>query len=328
MQVVAPISAPDTTDGYNLNNFPVVFQGGASIVWNIHRLKLDRMPALDMRDTHKLDWVTTHVSLMLSDRQRAIRDRQTEYTSTRDVLVDVKDTLHTLLIRISGVQGGKSRAFGLAEPSMGGIYTLIFVTDLRLDLASHTVVADACVLPLTNKIVEEISSTLAGLQNRGLVQVNTIAKEVEAWKRLLPAFVERCREWKHKDSCEYIVKGVVPLSLELAESPICSCGQGMGVDAFRNVKEWKHLAQYVTRAAISPLFAVSYLDSVATLPEENVSEFRTEVPGRCTGCSGPGKPKLLTCSICRAPYCSSVCQRDDWKRHKHGCKRMAGESGK
>jgi len=281
-----------------------------------------------MRDMHKLDWVTTHVSLMFSDRQRVIRDRQTKYTSNvRDILVDVKDTLYTLLIRISGVQGVKSRVFGLAEPSIGGIYTLIFVTDLRLDLASHTVVADACVLPLTNRIVEDISSTLARLQNDGLVRVKTIAEEMKAWKRLLPAFVERCREWKHKDSCEYIVKGVVPLSLELAESPICSCGQGMGVDAFENVKEWKHLAQYVTRAAISPLFAVSYLDSVATLPEENISKFR-KVPGQCTGCSGPGKPKLLTCSICRAPYCSLVCQREDWKRHKHRCKRMEGDSGK
>jgi hypothetical protein len=324
MQVVVPVSPPATADGYCLNNFPVIFQGNSSTVWNIHRLKLDRMPALDILDTRRLEWMTTHLSLMLSDRQRVIRDKQIKTVSnTRDVMVDVKDTLYALFMRISGLQGGKSRVFGLTEPSMGGIYTLIFITELRLDLASHTVVADACVLPLTNRIVDDIGRSLIRLQNDGLVQVKTIGEEVKVWKRLLPAFVERCREWKHKDKCEYIAKGVLPLSLEFAESPICSCGRGVGTGAFQNVKEWKHLAQNVTRAAISPLFAVSYLESVAASLEEATSNIR-KVSDRCVGCSGPGKPRLLACSKCGTPYCSLACQRGDWKRHKHWCKGMVG----
>lgn len=173
--------------------------------------------------------------------------------------------------------------------------------------------ADACVLPM---IVD--ASSFGRLQ---LMQVNTIGEEVKAWKRLIPAFTERCRGWKHKKSCEYNVKGIVPLSLEIAESPICTCGRGIGIKAFRKVKEWAHLAQYVTRVAISPLFAVSYLDKVATsIPKLKTTPTLTVVPKQCAGCGGQGKPKLLNCSKCKTPYCSLACQNADWKKHKHQCK--------
>lgn len=324
---MAPLnSVPITADKYHLNNFPVILQDNTLTVWNIHHLRLDRIPALDISRAHKLDWINPHVSLMFSDCERAVREKQTQVTSgVRDVMVDVKDTLHALFTSVAGVHGSKYRVFGLTDPSRGGIYTLIFVTDFRLDLASHTIVADACILPLTHTIVEEISNTLTKLHNDGLVKIQTLGEEVTAWKRLLPALTERCREWKHKASCEYIVQGVVPLSLKMAETPICSCGQGVGIDAFRKVKEWKAIAKYVTRAAIGPLFAVSYLESVATFTKEMEGRlFNTQaspVPRRCAMCAGSGKPKLLTCSKCKkASYCTSVCQREDWQRHKRECK--------
>jgi hypothetical protein len=49
-----------------------------------------------------------------------------------------------------------------------------------------------------------------------------------------------------------------------------------------------------------------------------MSKARSE---NCWGCESPGKPELLTCSQCKkAKYCSTVCQRQDWRAHKKDCK--------
>jgi hypothetical protein len=274
-------------------------------------------------NAEKLKWLNTHVALMLSDRERLLQGNNGNFAD-QDVLVNVKGTLHTLFNRVAGTQGPKSTVFGLTEPSKGGIYTLIFVTNLRLDLASHTIVADAYVLPLTESLIPTLFRSLDKLERNGLVQIITAGEEMLAWKRLLPAFTERCREWNHKMSCEYLQKGVVPLSLEIGASPICGCGKGQNVNAFRKVKAWKDLTQYVTRAAFGPLFAVSYLENVATLPEgigkDDPAEM-SQLPDKCAECGGPGKPKLLLCSKCKAAkYCSSTCQKKGWKSHKIQCK--------
>ena len=197
MKTVVPPIMPTTTDD-RLDKFPVVLLGKMATLWNIHHLKLDRIPALDISDGHKLEWITTHVLSMFSDRERTIRRSRTP--GSKDVLVGVKDTLCKLFISAVGIQGPRCRVFGLTEPSLGGIYTFIFVTDIRLDLASDTVVADACVLPLTSNIIEVISSTLAELKEGILVEIKTVGEEMRAWKRLLPALTERCREWKHKNT--------------------------------------------------------------------------------------------------------------------------------
>jgi hypothetical protein len=55
-------------------------------------------------------------------------------------------------------------------------------------------------------------------------------------------------------------------------------------------------------------------------------------------CNNPGCESLAgvseaaacckACSECKCRYCSVACQRADWKRHKHACKRMAAAAGK
>ncbi|KAF8597206.1 hypothetical protein BDV93DRAFT_404146, partial [Ceratobasidium sp. AG-I] len=102
------------------------------------------------------------------------------------------------------------------------------------------------------------------------------------------------------------------------QSPICSCGQGIGFEGAEwDVPRWKGLLPYATRAAISPLFAVSYLEAVGGVPRANA---HSDVA--CWSCGGPGQPKLLTCAKCKkARYCSSACQLKDWKAgHKQDCK--------
>ena len=55
---------------------------------------------------------------------------------------------------------GQPLAAGLSSSSQGGIHTLIFVSEVKLDLTSNTIVADACVLPLTHSAMPLISTGL------------------------------------------------------------------------------------------------------------------------------------------------------------------------
>lgn len=231
-----------------------------------------------------------------------------------------------------GVSGGPTRAFGLCEPTSGaGIYTIVMLGGIRLDLASSTIVLDAAVVPLS---MEKMPLLLPGIktlhtQDKGYEQLITEGAEATAWKKLLPAFVERCRTWTHTPNCEYSSHGDVPLSLEIPRNPICSCGQGIGFEGSEwDVAWWKGLLPYATRAAISPLFAVSYLESVTGLfgdASHETSGSRTanaKSNDACWSCGGPGQPKLLSCGKCKtARYCSSTCQLQDWKAgHKKACK--------
>jgi hypothetical protein len=254
---------------------------------------------------------------------------------TFDALMHVKDSLHSFFIHIAGLQSSpRSSIFGLRNPVDGGNYTIIFVTGVRLDLASHTVVADAFILPLTMALLKKpvMDHALRRLSGAGLCSINTYPNEMTAWKQLLPAFVERCRQWRHQETCEYASKGRIPLSIKLEESPICSCGHGKDTDEFKNkLGEWKSLAPFVTRAAVSPIFAVSYLESVGaqaaaaakvSSPGSPSAASRSSAPTDCCAkCGGKGKPKLLACSKCKGvKYCSTACQKDDWKQHKITCK--------
>ena len=78
----------------------------------------------------------------MTDRERTLRERDIR----TDTLMNVKDTIHTILTGVAGVDRLRSRVFGLHVK--GNIDTVIFIPTLRLDLASHTLVADAYVLPL------------------------------------------------------------------------------------------------------------------------------------------------------------------------------------
>ncbi len=83
------------------------------------------------------------------------------------------------------------------------------------------------------------------------------------WKQIMPAAVESCRgDWKHKQRCEYLEKGRVPLSLEPWESSICSCGNGKDLDGFPTRSFAWALKGWATRVAIPTLSAVSYVEAM------------------------------------------------------------------
>jgi hypothetical protein len=265
-KLTAPIFKPLETGGYPFDRFPIVQHSNYS-PWNIHHIHLDRMPKIDTRDSAKLrSWVTEHTSVQMSDRERLIQ-RSTHATRRRasEVLVNVKESLLVLVQDYTGVRQGPHSIFGLSEPTHG-IYVIIFISGLRLDLAGSTVAIDAAVIPLSSETAQSLVPGIETMHELGkeIMQIKTLPAEVAAWKRLLPAFVERCRTWSHKPTCEYKSRGSAPRSVLMEDNPLCTCGEGVGFESPAwTVPAWQGLLPRATRAAISPLFAVSYLEVVA-----------------------------------------------------------------
>ena len=229
--------------------------------------------------------------------------------------MNLKESIRAILMEFSIDRKGQPLVAGLSSSSQGRIHTLIFVSEVKLDLTSNTVVADACVLPLTHSIMPLITTGLRKMTNLQQVVI-TLEDEVTAWKQLLPALAERCRTWKHTVNCEYISKGI-PVSIEYEESPLCGCGQGKNLGPFSQTSAWKDFAPFVTRIALAPLFSTSFVNDPLSSLEPPNSTIGEE---RCRHCGNPGKPKLLSCGACKvAKYCSAPCQKADWKKHKASC---------
>lgn len=292
--------------------FFTVLDGGVPTPWNVHRVNLDRCPPFKpSKNPGASKWLVPHVSLMFSHRERVARKEKSP--SLEDTFVNLKDSLHSLLLTAAGVQGPVQSVFALQNSSTQERLAIILVADLRLDVSSHTVLADAWVAPGTMTVQTKLSN----LKAFSLVAIKIDADESEAWRHLLPLLVERCRTWTHRPSCEYLMHGTIPLSPDAGsdpeKSPFCSCGVGVGTEAFP--QQFKSLAPYATRVAISPLFAVPYLEKVGMPSSEDAPTDQ----GGCKACGKQGA-SLSLCGKCKTVrYCSRECQVKDWKDHKKIC---------
>ncbi|KAI0317767.1 hypothetical protein OF83DRAFT_1058096 [Amylostereum chailletii] len=310
IEIIVPISGALKPDGMRLNPFPVVPSGvkGHLQPWSLHRLDLSSLTILDIKAKGLDKWLNPHVGSMMSASELSLRKKRQV-----DVMMFIKDTIHTIFVRSSGIQGGsRQRVFSLHDAATKNCDTVFFISEMRFDVSSHTMVCDAYVLPLTKDVMVKIEKDFGRVVSAGTVTVETYEGEMAAWKRLLPAFAERCRtNWKHTPNCEYKARGMIPLTEEMEKDPLCSCGRGKDVSGMVNVPSWRNLAPHVTRIALSPLYAVSYLETVG----------RDPMAYKCSTCRGKGKPKLKECTGCRkVRYCSEACQKKDWKAHKPRCK--------
>ncbi|KAG2153346.1 hypothetical protein DEU56DRAFT_774747 [Suillus clintonianus] len=311
-----------------IDMFPVIPQGGDFTLWNMHRVDLDQCVPFSIANKQALGWINPHLSLMVSEREKNIPYGLT----TGSTLLDVKHTLHSIFGSASGLTNGNPplcHAFQAKDEPQ--IFVMLYITDLRLDVGSHTMIADAWVMPSSPSFekFEAFSKVSGHVKPSNMQMVGMGVEERKAWMHLLVAATERCRTWEHKINCEYRVQGAIPLTLEPDQSPICSCGAGVGTEAF--VKKYpmlRPLAPYVTRAAISPLFALSYLEKVGDL-EDVIATKTPPTPAPavavrhvCAACgkAGGASASLLICSRCKVVrYCSEGCQRKDWKGHKKDC---------
>ncbi|KAI0630916.1 hypothetical protein C8Q77DRAFT_1061941 [Trametes polyzona] len=338
IEVVIPtaMSYPDTW-ALETNPFPIVRTASTATAWNIHRVLLDRMPAVDVGAlTGRRDWLNAHVSLQMSQRERKAR--------AEDKLVGlglVKDTIHAIMVRFTGVQGGaRSTVFSLSDERSGPQPDdmVLFVSSLRYDLGCHTILCDAFVLPSAEEVARAAPFALRAVARHGIEAVLVGEDEMRLWRRLLPSLVERSRAtWTHGKDCEHTAGGgYEPSEYETAKGLLCSCGRGQDVDGMRQVKLWKSLAPFVTRIALSPLFAVPYLEQIIDSAELGLID-SPSTRGASAVRQSPRpptpKPSLETCATCAKAdgslrrcgrckavvYCSESCQKADWAKHKLNC---------
>lgn len=330
-----------------LDPFPV-FQSQQSLTpTNAHHVPLDRLPVLEQKgDLKSAGWYGIHVGSQLSARQRRVKKETSKHG---DTTIYLKDTIHGIMLRAMGTEGKPpARIFALLDDNTNDCDTFIFVSHVRYDLSNHTMVCDAFVLNLFPDLMPIIDAPFRRLVKPGAaVYYRVYGEETKAWKHLLPALVERCRtSWTHGPNCEYAAKGQIPLELENSEGdPLCSCGRGKDVDGMlRGGELWKKFAPFVTRIALSPLFAVSYLEPVLdrdvfgsplTLDRMKIGSTSssssagpvsttsaTPPLGCCKKCGKEGdmRAELRRCSRCKLVcYCSETCQKGDWKNHKLSC---------
>ncbi|RYP73353.1 hypothetical protein DL770_007803 [Monosporascus sp. CRB-9-2] len=310
--------------------YPVLLQRKKPVNWNMPYIELEKCPIMDIKKKSKLNWLLTHVSMAMSARERSIReDKRFPRSAGEQIRFDFKESLFSIFVQYAGLQGTEDRIFGLDNPENGGVHILIFVSNLRVDLASRAVVLDCAVLPLHKELMPKLDQFLGALTSRRFTHIKVDDAEMQLWKHVLPAYVERCRSWEHGADCEYARAGAVPLTVEDEEQFLCTCGNGLFPPRFvENVTYWNAVSQYAVRAAISPAFWAPFADDIYRPDLSGASPTASGPPGlalnRCANC-GTDKGKegvgLLSCARCKnVKYCSRECQRTHWKAHKPMCK--------
>ena len=325
VELVCPISDMLTEERMPEYMFPMLVQNSELVLWNMPRIPLECLPILDTSQTKQMQWLITHASMMWSQRERRLRELAMA-SSVGDARVNFKDGLFSLIMHSTGLQGDKARVFGLNNANQGGVHILIFVSSLRLDVANHTVVLDAAVLPLTEALVPRLSNAIGPLQRSGLCSINVDDDELKLWKHVIPAFVERCRQYDHRPSCEYVSQQKVPLSTENGKPLICSCGSGkLPANFMPQTPQWNIFAKHSTRAAISPIFYSALVEQPFELGKDQVRKLNAVDTTACAKCGkgqeDVGGQGLKICGRCKVvKYCSESCQKSDWKTHKQICR--------
>jgi hypothetical protein len=326
IEVEAPLAGSMDWKLFQEFMYPIFMEGGVPVLWNMTRLNLNVLPAIDTARQNDLQWLITHASGMLSARERALRDRSMASASSElspDTRINFKDSLFSMFMHFSGLQGGKASIFGINNPSDDGIHILILVSSMKLDLTNSSVVLDAAVLPLRHDIVHKISPFLQSLTSGGMAQIKVDSDELRLWKQLLPGMVERCQTWKHRSTCEYTKSGI-PLSVENGQTPLCSCGNGkLPADFITGIPKWRSVSKHFVRAAISPCFPAPFAEKLFDLDSLRQTAQASAVACRvCHKKENKNGGSLLKCGGCQeAKYCSVDCQRADWKTHKKVCKK-------
>ncbi|KDN42595.1 hypothetical protein RSAG8_06738, partial [Rhizoctonia solani AG-8 WAC10335] len=319
IEIIVRVSKPLDRAGYFLRPFPVLrVDTNAYTPWNLHHLNLERLPVLDTSAPTKIRWLNPLCSLQFSDTENFIRSGDDiQRQQAANALLNFKDTIHATTLHYSGEFQPQIRTIGLCDNDHGGQHTILLIGGIRLDLSSLTIALDAAVFPMTKRWTD--LRRVHQIRPDVIFGLNTIGREVVAWKRALPAYVERCRNWAHKPTCEYRTRGQIPLSVAFEDNPLCSCGEGIGLTGTQwNVPKWEAWLPFATRAAISPIFSVPHIESVTR--DTNDAAPRTVVQA-CWACGGAGKAELAACSKCKkAKYCSTACQKEDWNTHRKVCK--------
>ncbi|KAL9098833.1 MAG: hypothetical protein Q9163_005576 [Psora crenata] len=360
VEVEAPIKAFNGVDRFDSWTQMAIRDNGVLMCKDIPRIDLSIQPLIPLSKGIDTTWIPIFLGPTLSDAECATSKATTNSPTSGSVKVDFKRSLNTLFSFYVRTEPNKRlnigkccRTFQLSIE--GSCHTIIFASALHLDLDLGSIVLEAFALPLTIPKVTALAQSLKNLQEAGNpLSILVTPAESVLWKRLLPALAERCRIYPHKPDCEYRRPGAtIPLSIEEAGNPLCSCGEGQILRATSLQmaavwKEWKTFAKYVTRIAISPIFPVPFVENsmvefnklMKTTPSSSSSATAgagtsaSSLPGKereqasagagvvCAHCGKEGGASLKTCGRCgRVKYCGVACQKAAWREHRTDCKK-------
>ncbi|KND93187.1 hypothetical protein TOPH_02062 [Tolypocladium ophioglossoides CBS 100239] len=327
VEVVAPVADPVDSESLADFIYPTeLFAFGSPVALNTPHVNLDNLPILDLEKKDEMKWLTALAFLQFSAREKQLRDSADGKSGMSDnPRVNFKESLFTMFMVASGLRGRQTGLFAMNHPQRGGIHMLILVSAMRLDGVAASVVLDAAVIPLTAELITagRMEPFLLLLQTLECCTMKVNDGELVLWKRVLPSLVERCRTWKHFPFCEYKrIGGTAPLSVEPAKQVLCSCGNGKLPKDFLSLPEWDKAAPSAVRIAISPTYAVPFVEDVVDASGFWSGELsRTERCRKCGKTEGKDGGTLKKCSRCvQAKYCSAGCQKKDWKKHRMECK--------
>ncbi|KAI0381466.1 hypothetical protein F5Y04DRAFT_82368 [Hypomontagnella monticulosa] len=327
IEVIAPLADPLTSEPLSSFIYPVTLgEGSIPIPLNSQHVNLDSLPILDVDQAHKksYSWLNILTSHQFSVRERRLRDS----TETPSLRMNFKESLFTMFMLASGLQGGTTGLFALQHPEDGN-QILIFIRAIRLHGAEGSVVADAAVVPITRQLIDtkQLETFLYILRELQICAITVNDEELALWKSVLPAFAERCRTWSHGPDCEYKIPGAtIPLSTEMGVPFMCSCGNGKLPEGFMSLPDWDTAAaQHAVRVAISPTFSVPFVEDVVDTDllkvQGGIEKLHIDKCRNCNATQGKNGAALMKCARCREVlYCSPECQRKDWKKHRMECK--------
>ncbi|RYP42465.1 hypothetical protein DL767_000153 [Monosporascus sp. MG133] len=328
----APLAGPLDLEGFPELIYPISLgTNSVPTTLNSVHVNLDSLPILSVEEDDKQanQWLVTLASHQFSVRERCAREvlASSPLKAPAPPRLSFKESLFTIFMVASGLQGGSTGLFALADQERGN-QVLFFVRALRLDGAAGSVVADAAALPLTRELVDsrELETFLLVLRELEICVIDVDDAELVLWKRVLPAFAERCRTWSHDPGCEYRRPGAsVPLTLLSERQFMCSCGNGRLPADYVRLPEWDVASRHAVHVAMSPTFSSPYVEDVVDIEmlraQGGVEGLLREKCRNCNATESKKGGRLLKCTRCRSvAYCSQECQRKDWKKHRMECK--------
>ncbi|KAH7337326.1 hypothetical protein B0J17DRAFT_769468 [Rhizoctonia solani] len=238
--------------GYPPTLFPVLSDPPRP--WNVHHLPLDKLQLIDVSDAEKtMEYILPHTALQHSDRERKVMFNPNYVPN--DHLHALKVGINTLVNDYVGLElrGPPFEVFAL-RPRGAGVQMILLVGGIRSDSAGGTIVLDTAVIPVTAGDKAIVLPLLDPIGEAGVLIMSVDIRH------------ERARTWTHKPECDYQTTGRAPISLEDGGDSLCSCGSGIGFEGQEwippEAPKWQQLLPYATRAGISPIFSVPYLEIV------------------------------------------------------------------
>ena len=305
-------------------NFHTLRRNGKSVSWSVPRLNIDILPTLNLSPSNNLLWIRGNLKSMFSAHEEGLWMTN----SKADPMVEFKGSMFTLISAAAGwtdndacIRTKPSRVILIADGDISRTSIILFITGIKLNEASDSIIIDAHILLLSDEVIKKLSPELDKV-GAGAPAVISGMEEYRFWKCYLRTIIEQNRSWSHSEKCDEITRSYI----RPQEDGMCRCGEGQVSADFRAIKQWEKFIPHVIRCPLIPIFPTPY--SEAILSNESVrrcpgSRFATsEGSGRaaCLMCHKTDVVRLKKCSRCEvAQYCSKECQRDDWKRHKKEC---------